>query len=110
MEIVMDLELFGLTDANAAVWASTAEPSFDGSKLKYSRELGFEDQRIFMKDDEAKMVVEVSFALAGENRQRSSGGVVIFEDIEISKFTKSLFKCKLIKFSLFFNFLPQKSR
>ena len=79
MEIDMDLELFGLTDADAAVWASNAQPSFDGSKLKYSNELGSEGQRIFFNDDESKMIVEASFALAGENRQRSSGGVAIFQ-------------------------------
>ena len=78
MEIDMDLDLFGLTDADAAVWASNAQPNFDGSKLKYSQELGSEDQRIYMNDDESKMIVEVSFSLTGENRQRSSGGVEIF--------------------------------
>ena len=79
MEIDMDLELFGLTDADAAVWASNAQPNFDGSKLKYSQELGSEDQRIYMNDDESKMIVEVSISLTGENRQRSSGGVEIFQ-------------------------------
>ena len=74
----MNLELFGLIDANAAVWASNAQPNVDGSKLKYSKELGSEDQRISMNNDESKMIVEVSFALAGENRQRSSGGVLNF--------------------------------
>ena len=72
----MDLELFGLTDANTAVWASNAQPNFDGSKLRYSQDLGFEDQRLFMNEDETKMIAEVSFALAGENRQRSSEGVI----------------------------------
>ena len=77
IEIEMDLELFGLTDANAAVWASNAQPNFfDGTKLKYSYELGYGDQRIFMNEDESKMIAEVTFALAGENRQRSSEGIV----------------------------------
>ena len=78
MEIIMEHELFGLTDADAAVWASNAQPNVDGSKLRYSKELGSGDQRIFMNDDESKMIVEVSFALTGENRQRSSGGVELF--------------------------------
>ena len=75
IDIAMDLELFGLTDADAAVWASNAQPNFDGSKLRYSQDLGFGDQRIFMNEDESKMIAEVSFALTGENRQRSSEGV-----------------------------------
>ena len=79
LDIAMDLELFGLTDANDAVWASNAQPNFDGSKLRYSQDLGFEDQRIFLNEDESQMVAEVSFALAGENRQRSSEGVIFLK-------------------------------
>ena len=83
IEIEMDLELFGLTDANAAVWASNAKPNFfDGTKLKYSYELGYGDQRIFMNDDESKMIAEVTFALAGENRQRSSEGIVFDKNMQ----------------------------
>lgn len=79
----MDLELFGLTDAHAAVWASNAKPNFfDGTKLKYSYELGHGDQRIFMNDDESKMIAEVTFALAGENRQRSSEGIVFDKNVQ----------------------------
>ena len=81
LDIAMDLELFGLTDANDAVWASNAQPNFDGSKLRYSQDLGFEDQRLFMNEDETKMIAEVSFALTGENRQRSSEGVIFLKSI-----------------------------
>ena len=92
----MEHELFGLTDADAAVWASNAQPNVDGSKLRYSKELGSGDQRIFMNDDESKMIVEVSFALTGENRQRSSGGVEIF------LFINKIFSLDIFK-NIFFN-------
>ena len=69
----MEPELFGLTDPESAVWASIAQPTFSGNKLKYNTELGHSDQRVYMKDNEDKIVAEVVFSIGGNDRQRSSG-------------------------------------
>jgi len=72
IDIAMEPELFGLTDPDSAIWVSNAQPSWDNGKLRYSKALGDSDQRVFMSENEEKVVAEVSFAIGGENRQRSA--------------------------------------
>ena len=75
IDIEMEPELFGLTDPESAVWASIAQPTFSGNKLRYNTELGHSDQRVYMKDNENKIVAEVAFSIGGNDRQRSAGTV-----------------------------------
>ena len=78
IDIAMEPELFGLTDPDSAIWVSDAQPTWDGNKLRYSTDLGHSDQRVFMTKNEEYIVAEVSFAIGGENRQRSAGRVKKF--------------------------------
>ena len=75
IDIEMEPELFGLTDPESAVWASIAQPTFSNDKLRYNTELGHSDQRVYMKENEDKIVAEVAFSIGGNDRQRSSGNV-----------------------------------
>ena len=85
IDIAMEPELFGLTDPDSAIWVSNAQPSWDNGKLRYSKALGDSDQRVFMSENEEKVVAEVSFAIGGENRQRSAGRVKNFQGHHLEK-------------------------
>merc|ERR1711976_403258 len=72
IDIEMEPELFGLNDPESAVWASIAQPTYSGNKLRCGKELGNADQRVYMIENEDKLVAEVTLSIGGNDRQRSA--------------------------------------
>ena len=61
MLIEMDPELFGLDDADSAMWASKAQPFLaDNGQLVYIERLGAEGMSVHLAEDEDKFAAKFS--------------------------------------------------
>ena len=57
----MDPDLFGLDDADSAVWASKAQPFLaSNGQLIYAKPLGAEGMSVHLAEDEDKFAAKVS--------------------------------------------------